>query len=127
VYLTSQGELERAKAQIGEAQMVAGEQAHQLSSDLNNLRRELQEQRGKAKIVLEGKSRVEMELISVRGEMGRMEIEAHKQSVCIKEGEAALVDMEQVGVICQYVIVIELHKIRIFYLYSHMNGPNMDF
>jgi hypothetical protein len=33
----------------------------------------------------------------------------------------------QVGVICPYVIVIELDKMRFFNLYSHMDGTNLDF
>ncbi|KAJ1393682.1 hypothetical protein B484DRAFT_408150, partial [Ochromonadaceae sp. CCMP2298] len=36
------GELERAKAKVGEVELQAGEAGHQSAADINNLRRELQ-------------------------------------------------------------------------------------
>lgn len=90
----AQADLERARSELNAVQMTNQETAHQLNNEINNLRRELQEHRNKAKIVLESKTRMEMELINLRTESGNMAMEAHKQTVAIKESEAAQKSLE---------------------------------
>jgi chromosome segregation ATPase len=90
----AQADLERARTELNAVQMTNQETAHQLNNEINNLRRELQEHRNKAKIVLESKTRMEMELINLRTESGNMAMDAHKQAVLIKESEAAQKSLE---------------------------------
>ena len=87
--------MDRVKSDLNNVQLQHQEALHQLNTEVNNLRRELQDNRSKAKIVIESKTRVEMELINVRSELGRMEMEAHKQSVTQKENEAAQLALEE--------------------------------
>jgi chromosome segregation ATPase len=89
------GEVDRVKNELNAAQQSHTDTQHQLNTEVATLRRELQDLRGKAKIVLESKTRVEMELINVRGDLGKMEMEAHKQSVTVKESEATQRALEE--------------------------------
>lgn len=86
---------ERLRNELNAAQLAHQETQYQLNTEVNNVRRELQEHRNKAKIVMESKTRVEMELINLRAEMGKMEMEAHKQNVVLKEGESTLKSLEE--------------------------------
>jgi predicted ribosome quality control (RQC) complex YloA/Tae2 family protein len=91
----AQADLDRVRNELTTAQLAQQEMQHQLGNEINNLRRELQEQRNKSKLVLENRTRVEMEMMNLRSEMGKMEMDAHKQNVAIKEGESAQKALEE--------------------------------
>lgn len=88
-------DVDRVKNELNNAQLSHQETTHQLNSEINTLRRELGELRNKGKIVMESKTRVEMELINLRSEMGKMEMDAHKQNITIKESEATQKSLEE--------------------------------
>jgi chromosome segregation ATPase len=91
----AQADLDRVRNELTTAQLAQQEMQHQLGNEINNLRRELQEQRNKSKLVLENRTRVEMEMMNLRSEMGKMEMDAHKQNVAIKEGESTQRALEE--------------------------------
>ena len=67
----------------------------QATNDNNNLRRELQDLRSKHKITLEARTRMEMELVNLRNDIGRHEMDTHKLNIVLKEQESSVVSLQE--------------------------------
>ena len=65
---------------------------NEMGNDMTSIRREIQEHRTKSKIMTENKSKMEMELMTVRLEMTKQESEMSKMSEFVKEVEVKMHD-----------------------------------